>query len=152
MSEISQDSGGGRFGPGGEPPGGTGSLPNPLSDGRSDRLLALLAYIGSFAMPLVVTLAIYLTMRDHSPFVRLHASRAFNIQATTLIYELASITLMAIAADTQPAISLLFLLILILAGAIMSALTIRCAIDAAKGSTEPYRPRLPIPILQMLRL
>jgi uncharacterized Tic20 family protein len=52
----------------------------------ADATWATLAYLGAVFLGPLIPLAVYLTRRNRSPFMRYHAARALNISVTAALY------------------------------------------------------------------
>jgi uncharacterized Tic20 family protein len=65
--------------------------PSSRADGATGRdpgnaTWAMLAYLGAIFLGPLIPLAVYLTRRNKSPFMRYHAVRALNISVTVALY------------------------------------------------------------------
>jgi uncharacterized Tic20 family protein len=103
----------------------------------ADATWAMLAYLGAvFGGPLI-PLAVYLTRRNRSPFMRYHAARALNISVTAALYLVCCAILGGmLALDTVAAALAVALPLVLVLWLIMLRYLIRGVVAANRG--EPF--------------
>jgi hypothetical protein len=110
-------------------PGPTGPRPP-----RREELLAAASYLGVVVGGPVVPLAVYLTGRRRSPYVRRHAAQALNVALTFLVYAVSGTIVGTLLAFDNPGDALLVMVpIAVAAWLLMLTYLARAAAAANRG-------------------